>query len=208
VSPNVGIIGASFTSRSNYITANEDAIDPNGAGPYLIEYNKLYRDGTNFGTAHHDGIQFWGPGGNAVIRRNWISGWTTSAILIKTDLGPISHVTITENYLANPTGWFVLYVRDAHTGFGRPTFVDITNNKISSGGLGGSGSGSFAVSTGDDNRTAGLEATFCHTAAQRQAAIDGGNASAATWIVWSGNVWADGPNAGKEALPPASAVWL
>ncbi|MDQ1486413.1 MAG: hypothetical protein QOJ62_2106, partial [Actinomycetota bacterium] len=98
-----GVTGAgSYTLANNFITSQGDGIDPTGAGYKLIQYNKIWRDGTRIGTKHEDGIQFW-QGGNALISRNWISGWQTSAIMVKADLGPISNVTIDSNFLDNPT---------------------------------------------------------------------------------------------------------
>ncbi|MDQ1709102.1 MAG: hypothetical protein QOG49_487 [Frankiaceae bacterium] len=193
---NTGIFGSSFTAEYNDITADEDGVDFIGNGPFLVQYNRLHRDGTQFGDAHHDGIQSW-VGKDVTIRRNWIDGWETSAILIKTDVGPISNVLIEENYLGNLSGGWSLYVVDAATGFGRPTFVDVINNRFRSA--------NGTIASGSEW---GSQATFCHTRAQRQAAIDGGNADAAGWIVWSGNRWADGPLAGHEIAPPEPAVWL
>jgi hypothetical protein len=189
-----GVTGSSFVAQFNDITAINDGITPTGEGSHqsVIQYNKIHRDGSVLGSAHHDGIQFW-QNGNAVIRRNWISGWQTSAILIKSDLTPISHITITENYLANPTGYFAVYVRDG--GHGRPRYIDITNNAF--------GPRATPISSGSNKAT---EATFVRTAARRQAAIDAGNASAAEWIVWSGNYYASGPKKGKEIAPPGR--WL
>jgi hypothetical protein len=185
-----GVVGASFVAQFNDITASNDGITPTGEAAHqtVIQYNNIHRDGTTLGSSHHDGIQFW-QNGNAVIRRNWISGWTTSAILIKSDLSPISHITIDENYLANPTGYFAVYVRDG--GHGRPTFIDITNNAF--------GWRATPLSSGAN---AASEATFARSAAVRQTAIDAGNTSAAAWIVWSGNYYADGPKRGKPVPPP------
>jgi hypothetical protein len=184
-----GIYGASFTAQYNDITSEEDAIDFVGTGPYVVEYNNLHTSSSAAG-AHADGIQTWN-GSNMTIRRNWISGFSTSAVLLKTDSGPISNVKITENYLANPIGYWTIYVMDAGNGFGRPTFVDITNNTFGAGGLIASGS------------AWGSQATFCHTAAQRQSAINGGNAAAAAWIVWDGNKDVNG----NIVAPPAPATW-
>jgi hypothetical protein len=184
------IFGASFTVRDVAITSEEDAIDSIGDGPFLVEYSKLTTSSTAAG-AHADGVQSW-AGSNMTFRRNYITGYSTSAMLFKTDKGPISNITISENYLANPTGYWTLYVMDAGNGFGRPTFVDITNNTFGPGGHISSGS------------AWGSQATFCHTRAQRQAAIDGGNAAAASWIVWDGNTDATG----NIVAPPAPAVWM
>ncbi|MDQ1710314.1 MAG: hypothetical protein QOG49_1699 [Frankiaceae bacterium] len=195
------VYGASLVVEYCDITGAEDGIDPTGEAsrPSLIQYNKIHRDGTTVGDAHSDGIQFW-QRGHATITRNWISGWSTSAILIKSDIGPISHISIRENYLANPTGWYVLYVLDG--GKGRPTYVDITGNKFGSTGRGGRGK-AYPVMTGENGAA---ETKFVRTAAQRQTAVAAGNKSAAAWVVWSGNTWADGPHAGQEIVPPGG--WL
>lgn len=189
-----GIVGAAYVAEYNDVTADNDGFSPTGEGslPTIIQYNKIHRDGSVNGTNHHDGIQFW-QGGNTTIHRNWISGFQNAAVFIKTDYTAISHVIVNENYLANPTGYWVTYA--VNGGKGRPTFIDYTNNKFSSIGAGRPSAISVDAGT-----------YFVHTAAQRQAAIDGGNPDAAAWIVWSGNRWADGAYAGQEIIPPGG--WL
>ncbi|MDQ1485925.1 MAG: hypothetical protein QOJ62_1618, partial [Actinomycetota bacterium] len=102
--------------------------------------------------------------------RNWISGWQTSAIMVKADLGPISNVTIDSNFLDNPTGYYQLYLCSAAHGL---TNVTVTNNAF--------GKASSTVST------CGGKVTFVHTEAQRQAAIAAGDKAAAAWVVWNNN---------------------
>jgi hypothetical protein len=165
-----GVNGAgSYTLQYNFITSSGDGIDPTGAGHKVIEYNKIWRDGTRVGTEHEDGIQFW-QGGNALVHGNWISGWQTSAMMVKADLGPISNVTIDSNYLNNPTGYYQLYLCPASYGLSN---ITVTNNAF--------GKASYIVST------CGTKFTFVHTEAQRQAAIAAGNQAAASWIVWDNN---------------------
>jgi hypothetical protein len=189
-----GAFGLALIMRYDTITSTNDGISPTGGagGPQsLIEYNKITRDGSRIGTEHQDGIQLW-QGGNAVIRRNWIDGWNTSAIMLKSDLewhvgdGPISNVLIEENYLNNPTGQVTLYVRAGH--FGRPEYVTIRNNAF--------GTGATPISSGSGPSD---EAVFVRTERERSDAVAAGDRSAATWIVWSGNYWAD---TGKEIVPP------
>ncbi len=165
-----GVYGAgSYTIDRSFITSDGDGINPTGPGQKVIKNTKIWRDGTRVGTKHQDGIQFW-KGGNTLISQNWISGWQTSAIMVKADLGPISNVTIDSNYLNNPTGYFQLYLCPAGNSLKN---ITVTNNAF--------GKSSFTAST------CGANLTFVHTEKQRQDAIKAGNKSAASWIVWNGN---------------------
>jgi hypothetical protein len=167
---NGGVYGpGGFTLDHSFVTSSGDGMDPTGPGKKVIQYNKIWRDGTRVGTKHQDGIQFW-QGGNALISHNWIGGFQTSAIMVKADLGTISNVTIDSNYLHNPTGYFQLYLCKAGHDLKN---ITVTNNAF--------GKSSFTASTCHDNLT------FVHTEAQRQAAIKAGNAGAASWIVWNNN---------------------
>jgi len=167
---NGGVFGAgSYTLDHNFITSASDGIDPTGPGYKVIQYNKIWRDGTRVGDRHQDGIQFT-KGGNALIARNYISGWQTSAIMIKADLGAISNITIDSNYLNNPTGYYQLYLcPDSHS----LSNITVTNNAF--------GKASSTLST------CGTNYTYVHTEAQRQAAIKAGVNNANQWIVWNGN---------------------
>jgi hypothetical protein len=158
---NGGIFGAgSYTLDHNFITSGADGIDPSGDGYKVIQYNKIWRDGTRIADKHHDGIQFW-RGGNALISRNWISGFQTSAIMVKADQATISNVTIDSNYLNNPTGYYQLYLcPDSHA----LRNITVTNNAF--------GKATSTIST------CGTTLTFVHTEAQRQDP---------SWIVWDGN---------------------
>jgi hypothetical protein len=187
------VTGQAVMVQNSRITSQGDGINPTGGkdGPTsLVEYSCIERDGTRVADAHHDGIQIW-QGGNAVIRRNWISGWNTSAIMLKSDRelndgdGPVSHVRIEQNYLANPAGHFILYVRDG--GKGRPQYVTIVDNVLGPGS---------PISSG---RSPKDRATFVRTEAERDAAVLAGDESAVEWIVWSGNTDAE---TGLEITPP------
>jgi hypothetical protein len=158
---NGGIFGAgSYTLDHNFITSGADGIDPTGDGYKVIQYNKIWRDGTRVADKHQDGIQFW-RGGNALISRNWISGFQTSAIMVKADQATISNVTIDSNYLNNPTGYYQLYLcPDSHS----LRNITVTNNAF--------GKATSTIST------CGSKLTFVHTEAQR---------SDPSWIVWDGN---------------------
>ena len=167
---NGGVFGTgSYTLDHNFITSDADGIDPTGPAHKVIRYNKIWRDGTRVADRHHDGIQFW-QGGNALISRNWISGFQTSAIMVKADLATISDVTIDSNYLNNPTGYFQLYLCPASHALRN---ITVTNNAF--------GKANFTAST------CGAKLTFVHTEAQRQQAIKAGNTAAPSWIVWDGN---------------------
>ena len=165
-----GVFGAgSYTLDHNFITSQADGIDPGGTGRKVIQYNKIWRDGTRVGDKHQDGIQFT-AGGNALITRNWIGGYGTSAIMVKADLGTISNVTIDSNFLDNPTGYFQLYLCPVSHSL---TNITVTNNAF--------GKASSTLST------CGSNLTFVHTEAQRQAGINAGVKGADQWIVWNNN---------------------
>ncbi|MFC5381926.1 right-handed parallel beta-helix repeat-containing protein [Aquipuribacter nitratireducens] len=174
--------GEAMVVRHSNITGNTDGLNPvrsSGTAKTVIEYNKIWRDGTRYQDKHHDGVQFW-QGGDTTIRRNWISGWNTSAIMIKTDFGPINNVLIEENYLANPTGYFTMYSRDG--GHGRPQMITVRNNVFGGG---------TPISPEAGTR-------FVRTEQERADAIARGDASARTWIVWYGNI----DTSGRVVAPP------
>ena len=181
-----GVSGdGSFTLTHNDITSQTDGIDPTGPGYKVIESNKIWRDGTRVGKRHEDGIQFW-QGGNALISGNWISGWQTSAIMLKADYGVISNVTIDSNYLNNPTGYYQLYLCRSSYNLEN---ITITHNAF--------GKSRFAVGTCDDKYT------FVHTEQQRAAAIAAGNPAAIYWVVWNRN-YIVGTGA---TVPPPGGSW-
>lgn len=210
-----GVSGVAAIVRHSLIATGNDGITPTGGAtgtPTLIEYSKIEGPGGRRGDRHHDGVQLW-QGGNVTIRRNWISGWHNSAIIIKSDRemkpgdGPIRNVLIEENYLANPDGHYALYVRDG--GKGRPQMVTVRNNAF------GPVASGDKVSTG---RNPGDQAVFVRSERDRRAAIaeqqgdptvlerreqqlgmTDGRADARTWIVWYGNYHAQD---GRELPPP------
>lgn len=177
-----GLSGNALVVNHSKVSSQVDGINPTGSprSPVtLIEYNKIWRDGTRVGKNHHDGIQLW-QGGNTVIRRNWVSGWDTAAINLKSSRearpgdGPIKDVMIEENYLSNPSGHFIIYVR--RTALGRPQMVTIRNNVLGEGS---------PINTANAEQES---AVFVRTEAERQRAILAGDESAREWIVWYGNV--------------------
>lgn len=177
-----GVFGlGSYTLDHNFITSASDGIDPAGPGYKVIQYNKIWRDGTRVADRHQDGIQFT-QGGNALISRNYISGWQTSAIMVKADLGAISNITIDSNYLNNPTGYYQLYLcPDSHS----LSNITVTNNAF--------GKASSTLST------CGTTYTYVHTQSQRQSAINAGVKGADQWIVWNNNYVA---GTGAVVAPP------
>lgn len=209
------VTGQAFDVRHNHITATNDGLTPSGGATgtrTTIAYNKIEGPSTRIGDRHHDGVQLW-QGGNATIRCNWIDGWDTSAIILKSDRelaegdGPIRDVVVEGNYLANSLGNYVLYVRDG--GKGRPEFVTVRDNVFGPVGQGAK------VSTGTGP---GDQATFVRTEEDRREGIarqeadpgilahreddhgmTGGAARAETWIVWNGNV---DLATGEELVPP------
>lgn len=187
------VSGSAAIVEHSLLTSTNDGVTLTGGAhglPSLVENNWIERDGSRVGNNHHDGIQLW-QGGNLTIRRNWISGFQVSAILIKSDLeqvpgdGPIRNVLVEENYLANPTGYYTMYVVDG--GKGRPQFVTVRNNVFGKGA---------PISTG---ASAAGQAVFVRSDAERDAAVADGVAGAAEWVAWTNNVSAA---TGAEIVPP------
>lgn len=178
-----GVSGSSMVVRNSYVSSlTNDGLNPVGSTkelPSLIEGNRIERTQPRYGDSHQDGIQMW-SGSHVTVRRNWISGYSTSAMLLKTDQGPISHITIEENYLANPDGFVVLYARDSN--FGKPEYVTVRNNTFGKGS---------PISAEPDT-------VYVRTEQERASAVASGVRGAATWIVWSGNVDVNG----REIAPP------
>jgi hypothetical protein len=198
--PNAAV-GGSVDVTNSYLTSDQDGVHPLGQNPAslpsVISYDRIQRNGVSTAGSngfHNDGVQMW-KGSNVVISRNWISGWATSAIMLKTDElnsdgTPLNHVTITGNYLAT-TGYFTLYIISG--GQGLPQYVSVTNNVFGPNRSNNS-SGNIAPASGQK---------FVKTAAQRTRAVKAGVAGAASWVVWSGNTDA---RTGAEVAPPGG--WL
>jgi hypothetical protein len=123
-SPNktTGISSGALHVRYTEVHGCEDNIWVSSSSTY--EYNYLH---SNANTGHPDGMQAPRAEG-VVIRRNWIDvpAGGNSAIILKTDFGPISGVTVQENYLNG--GNFTVYVRNG--GHGNPTNVRLLNNRF------------------------------------------------------------------------------
>jgi hypothetical protein len=181
------IYGWSVYVTNSLITSDQDGITPvnlGGSRQSVIQGNVIFRDGTTIRGYHHDGIQLW-QGGNVLVEGNYVHGWATSAIMLKSDHGPIRNITVTGNWLANETGYVVIYVMNG--GHGRPQMVTITDNVIRAGKI-----PIFTAPPGSPG------AVFVKTEQERTAAIRAGDASAAEWIVWNHNVDASG----KPIDPP------
>lgn len=178
-----GVSGGSVTmSRSRVTSLTNDGINPVGSSatlPSLIEYSVIERQGSRYKDAHQDGVQMW-SGSHVTIRRSRITGWSTSAVLLKPDRGPVSHVLIEETYLSNTQGFYCLYIRESN--FGRPTMVTVRGNVFGDG---------EAVSAEPDT-------VFVRDEATRASAIRRGVSDAASWVVWSGNT----DELGREVPPP------
>ena len=198
--------------KCSYITGNHDGMviyGRNPDGPTVITRNTIVRDGTVFEDFHEDGIQMW-EGGNVRIDANRIAGWKTSAIMLKTDVGVISHVAITRNYLENATGWYLLYAMDG--GHGRPRFVTVTHNVLGSSRLDnpiatsrdetGDGKDRAVFVRSHRERRRGIEQQrrdpVVRTRRQR-AGMHQSSTDARTWIVWNNNIDAE---SGREVPPP------
>jgi hypothetical protein len=109
----IGVAGSNTVIKGNYI---HDLSDPAGV------------DG------HYDGIALHGGDGgesNILIEGNTVLGRDTSDIFIKNNFGPISNVTVTNNYLGSGPGYNI-YV-DGRADGGPITGVTITNNYLEKG---------------------------------------------------------------------------
>lgn len=82
-------------------------------------------------SAHNDGMQA-SDGANITVRHNTVDialSTATSAILVKSDFGPISNVTIDSNLLAG--GAWTLYAGETGNDGSAVTGVKVTNNQFS-----------------------------------------------------------------------------
>jgi hypothetical protein len=80
---------------------------------------------------HADAVQADGGSSNVVIKNSSLDssgplGNGNAAVIIKSDLGSLSNITFTNNYLNG--GNYTVYVRDG--GYGMPSNITFTNNRI------------------------------------------------------------------------------
>lgn len=177
------IEGASGIVRGCYLTSNQDGltfIGGTASAPSLVEDCHILGPGVQVADYHQDAVQLW-TGGHLEIRRSVLTGWMNSAVLLKTDVGPIDSVVIDSCVLACGT-YYPVYVRDG--GFGRPTNITVTNCVFDAY------NGPTPISTGSNAAT---ETKFVHAEAQR---------TDPTWVVWNGNTKPDG-----TPIPPPGG-WL
>ena len=129
-----GIGGSGFTlRRSDIHGTGADGINPYSDA--VIEANWIHGiavPGLHPGP-HADGIQMT-QGSNVVIRGNFIDvpinagmASANSCVFLKSDMGPISNVTIENNWLNG--GNYTIYSRTAN-GNGAPTNVRVINNRF------------------------------------------------------------------------------
>jgi hypothetical protein len=82
---------------------------------------------------HADALQADGGASNSIVRDSVLDstgplGSGNAAVFLKSDLGPISNITITDSFFNG--GSYTVYVRDG--GYGMPTDVTIADNRIGS----------------------------------------------------------------------------
>lgn len=175
-------IGSAQRPDGGHDRATEDGIRPCPlpgsalpAGPSFIRDSDIINSDGRNGTIHMDGIQVW-MGGNLVVERCHVNGWWQSAIMLKSDWGPIDDVLITGCYL---TGAQYFQLRIIDGGHGRPTNVSIIDVVVDAGYKGGA----HPINTGDDRCTTTSQTRYVRTEAER---LD------PTWVVYSGVVDRDG----------------
>lgn len=186
----IGIRGPGVTVRRSNIHGVGDGIKATSGGRYLDNWIHDLADGPD---QHNDGIQM-SQGRGVVVRGNRIVVATTqtSAVLVKSDLGPIADVRIVDNWLEG--GTYTVYV------IGRgPAQVD-----------GGSDTPHGAARVTVEVNRFGRD--FRHGLVQVRAVVG---------FAWGDNVWADtgapvgpvgddgsAPAAGWAALAPSATPAL
>lgn len=115
-------VTSNSTFRSNHFYAPPDGFKNDGlvlGGRNIVIENNLIHNLRGGPKAHMDGIQIM-DGENITIRNNWIElsdnpetgpeGGPTGAIFLKSDLGPLSNVTVECNMLIERDGYYPLRI--------------------------------------------------------------------------------------------------
>lgn len=124
-----GIGGNNVTARYLDIHSVEDGIK---IGSNVLYDNVVVHDlDSNSDAPHADAVQADGGQANAVIMNSSLDstgplGNGNAAIILKSDLGTLDNITITNSYLNG--GNYTVYVRDG--GNGMPTNIEFSNNQI------------------------------------------------------------------------------
>ncbi|MGI9610262.1 MAG: hypothetical protein ACR2NL_08195, partial [Acidimicrobiia bacterium] len=126
-----GIGGNNVTARYLDIHHVEDGIK---IGSNVLYDNVVVHDlDSNRDDPHADAVQADGGQSNAVIMNSSLDstgplGNGNAAVILKSDLGTLDDITITNSYLNG--GNYIVYVRDG--GNGMPTNIEFSNNQIGS----------------------------------------------------------------------------
>ncbi|MEQ1955494.1 right-handed parallel beta-helix repeat-containing protein [Mesorhizobium sp. CN2-181] len=129
---NAAILGSGNFLRNN-ISRSENGIVLQG-GASLVKGNYIHNLEDKSADPHYDGISVQGGQDGVLIEGNTVIARDTSNIFIKNDFGPISNVTVNNNYLAGTPG-INIYV-DGRASGGPIVGVSITNNHLVKGGYG------------------------------------------------------------------------
>lgn len=105
----------------------------------LIELNYIHHQRRSGYDPHYDCIIAQGWNSAVIIQDNMLVTHNTSAVLVKTDFGPIMGVTIRRNWIKNDTdldpglwAWYQIYSIQGNYG-GVPTGVEISDNVVQKG---------------------------------------------------------------------------
>lgn len=184
--------------------------------PSLIEYNWL-RQVNQVGSAHNDGSQIW-AGGNITYQRNKFE-WYFQQIILKSDYGLISNVTVAENLFlaspASPSDCLIVLDGAANTDpnagpHGFPRYVTFTDNWFGEPWISKRKANSAFRVINWVNSTNRGSAVYCNSIADRDRGVaagassvspDGTSRPAREWIVWSNNKYTDGVVALPDSTP-------
>ncbi|MGO4706494.1 right-handed parallel beta-helix repeat-containing protein [Microvirga sp. 2MCAF38] len=144
-----GISGAGTFLRNN-IHNVEDGIYVAGSQT-LIQDNYIHDLKSDWSGPHYDGIQIDGNVSNVTIRHNTVINDhdNTSAIMIDNYFGPITNITVDNNYLSG--GGYTIYSDGQFTG-GAVTGVSFTNNYVGKGRW-----GSFSINKNTPHMAGNVE---------------------------------------------------
>jgi hypothetical protein len=126
-----GIGGSNITARDLYIHDVEDGIKL-GSNSFYDRIVVEHLDSPNE-SPHGDALQADGGAMNSTVQNSVLDstgpmGLGNSAVILKSDLGPIANITMTGNYFNG--GNYTIFVRDG--GYGMPSGVAFNGNRFGS----------------------------------------------------------------------------
>jgi hypothetical protein len=126
---NAPILGSGTFIGNDLSQAENGIVLTDGAS--TVKGNYIHDLASGAVDPHYDGISVQGRQDGVLIEGNTIDSRGTSNIIIKTDFGDISNVTVTDNLLIGDAG-FNVYSYGGENGY-KTSNINITNNHIEMG---------------------------------------------------------------------------